>query len=130
MPRLSLDELGRRERQIMNILFRLGRASATDVQAELGEAISNSAVRGMLRLLVSKGYVRQESDDRRFFYSPAQRTEEASRTALAQVVATFFRSSPSSAIAALLEGNDTSISEEEYNRLIRLLDEKREGVVK
>ena len=122
-----LERLGARERQIMDILFRLGRATANDVQRELGEPLSNSAVRGMLRHLASKGYVALEQDGPRYVYFPAQRPEEASRSALAHVVATFFRSSPSSAMAALLESANDPISDEEYERMVKLLEQARAG---
>ena len=123
----GLDQLGRRERQIMDILFRLGRATANDVQREIGEPVSNSAVRGMLRLLVSKGYAALEQDGPRYVYFPAAQPEEASRSALQHVVATFFRSSPSSAMAALLESANDPISDEEYERMTQLLEQARAG---
>ena len=122
-----LDQLGRRERQIMDILFRLGRATATDVQAALGEPVSNSAVRGMLRLLAAKGYVAHEQDGPRYVYFPVDRPEEASRSALRHLVATFFRSSPSSAMAALLDLHDEPLPEAEYRRMAELLQQAREG---
>ena len=121
-----LDQLGRRERQIMDILFRLGRATAAEVQAALGEPVSNSAVRGMLRLLTDKGYVAYEQDGPRYAYYPADRPEEVSRSALRHLVATFFRSSPSSAMAALLDISDEPLSEAEYQRLAGLLEQARE----
>jgi BlaI family penicillinase repressor len=121
-----LDQLGRRERQIMDILFRRGRATATEVQAEIGEPLSNSAVRGMLRLLAEKGYAAFEQDGPRYVYFPVGRPDEVSRSALRHLVATFFRSSPSSAIAALLDMPDASLSEAEYARLARLLEQARE----
>ena len=121
-----LDQLGRRERQIMDILFRLRRATASEVQGALGEPVSNSAVRGMLRLLAAKGYVAHEQDGPRYVYSPVHRPDEASRSALRHLVSTFFRNSPSSAIAALLDMSDEPMSEEEYQRLARLLEQARE----
>ena len=121
-----LDQLGRRERQIMDILFRARRATAADVQAALGEPVSNSAVRGMLRHLASKGYVAHEQDGPRYVYFPVHRPEEASRSALRHLVDTFFRSSPSSAIAALLDMKEGPLSDAEYERLSRLLEEARE----
>jgi predicted transcriptional regulator len=124
-----LDQLGRRERQIMDILFRMRRATATEVQAaiaEHGEPVSNSAVRGMLRLLASKGYVAHEQDGPRYVYFPRHRPDEASRSALRHLVDTFFRSSPSSAIAALLDMKDEPLSDAEYDRLSRLLEQARE----
>ena len=127
MPaRHPLDQLGRRERQIMDILFRQGRASATEVQAALGEPVSNSAVRGMLRYLASKGYVAHEQDGPRYVYFPVDRTEEVSRSALAHLVSTFFRNSPSSAIAAILDMAEEPLPEAEYQRLAGLLEQARE----
>src|SRR5690349_13809583 len=122
-----LDQLGRRERQIMDILFARGRATATEVQEALGEPVSNSAVRGMLRLLAAKGHVRHEQDGPRYVYSPVHRQEDVSRSALRHLVATFFRSSPSSAIAALLDMSDEPLPDAEYRRLKKLLEEAREG---
>ena len=121
-----LDQLGRRERQIMDILFRRGRATATEVQEDLGDPISNSAVRGMLRYLASKGYVAFEQDGPRYMYFPVQQPDDASRSALRHLVNTFFRSSPTSAIAALLDMRDERLPEEEYQRLATLLEQSRE----
>lgn len=125
-PGHPLDQLGRRERQITDILFRLGRATAAEVQAALGEPVSNSAVRGMLRLLVAKGYVAHEQEGPRYVYFPVQRPEEVSRSALGHLVNTFFRGSPSSAMAALLDMSDQPLSDDEYQRLARLLEQARE----
>ena len=122
-----LDQLGRRERQIMDILFRRRRATAAEVQAELPEAVSNSTVRGMLRYLAGKGYVRHEQDGPRYVYSPVDRPEVASRSALRHLLATFFPSSPSAAIAALLDLNEEPLSEDEYRRLRDLLEQARKG---
>ena len=120
-----LDQLGRRERQIMDILFSRGRATAADVQAALGEPVSNSAVRGMLRLLAAKGYVAHEQDGPRYVYFPVHRPEDVSRSALRHLVSTFFRSSPSSAIAALLDMREAPLPDAEYRRLRKLLDDAR-----
>jgi predicted transcriptional regulator len=121
-----LDQLGRRERQIMDILFRLGQATAVEVQEAIGEPVSNSAVRGMLRLLHEKGYVTFAQDGPRYVYSPVARADEASRSALRHVLATFFRSSPSSAMAALLDLRGEPLSDAEYERLSALLEQARE----
>ena len=122
-----LDQLGRRERQIMDILFRRGRATATDVQEALGEPVSNSAVRGMLRLLAAKGHVAHEQDGPRYVYFPVHRQDEVSRSALRNLVDTFFRSSPSSAIAALLDMSEEPLPDAEYRRLRTLLEQAREA---
>ena len=124
--RHPLDQLGRRERQIMDILFRLGRATAAEVQAALGEPVSNSAVRGMLRLLASKGHVAHEQDGPRFVYFPTHPSEDVQRSALRHLVSTFFRSSPSSAMAALIDLSEEPLSDAEYARLARLLEQARE----
>jgi predicted transcriptional regulator len=124
--RHPLDQLGRRERQIMDILFRHGRASAAEVQAALDEPVSNSGVRGMLRYLAAKGYVAHEQEGPRYVYFPVDQSEEVSRSALRHLVHTFFRNSPSSAIAAVLDMAETPLSDAEYDRLSRLLEQARE----
>src|SRR5215217_3281042 len=116
-PSNALKQLGARERQIMDILFRLGRATATEVQDALGEPLSNSAVRGMLRLLAKKGP--------RYVYRPLLRPDDARRSALSHVVGTFFKNSNSSAIAALLDMGREPLSDEEYERLATLLEKAR-----
>ena len=121
-----LAQLGRRERQIMDILFRLGRATATQVQEQLGEPVSNSSVRGMLRYLAAKGLVQHEQDGPRYVYSTVAQPEDVSRSALRHLVNTFFRSSPSSAMAELLDMSNEPLSESEYQRLRTLLDQARE----
>jgi BlaI family transcriptional regulator, penicillinase repressor len=118
-----LEQLAPRERQIMDILFRRGRATAAEVHEEIGEPLSNSAVRGMLRLLVGKGYAALEEDGPRYVYFPAHRPEDVSKSALKHLVNTFFSSSPSSAIAALLETADTPLSDDDYKRLKKLLEQ-------
>lgn len=122
-----LSQLGARERQIMDILFRFRRASAAEVQAALGEPISNAGVRGMLRHLSAKGYVTRQQEGPRYIYAPADRPEEVSRSALRHLVNTFFRNSPSSAVAAVLDMADSPLSEAEYQRLTKLLEEARES---
>lgn len=121
-----LQQLAPRERQIMTILFRRGRATATEVQEELGEPVSNSAVRGMLRLLGEKGLVKHEQDGPRYVYSPAMRSDTASRSALRHLVDTFFNQSNSSAIATLLDMNREPLSPGEYERLSALLEKARQ----
>ena len=124
-PSNALKQLGARERQIMDILFRLGRATATEVQEALGEPLSNSTVRGMLRLLASKGLVAYTQDGPRYVYRPLLRPDDARRSALSHVVGTFFKNSNSSAIAALLDMGREPLSDEEYERLATLLEKAR-----
>lgn len=120
-----LQHLGARERQIIDILFRLGYATATDVQEALDEPLSNSAVRGMLRLLVEKGLAGYVKDGPRYVYRPLLRAQEVRRSVLAHVVETFFKNSRSSAIAALLDMEHDALSDEEYERLAGLLKKAR-----
>ena len=115
------SELGKRERQIMDIVYRRGRASASDVLADLPDPPTYSTVRGMLRYLEDKGYLRHEQDGPRYAYLATAPADEVRGSALAHVVRTFFDGSVSTAVAALLESKP--LSREEYERLSRLLDE-------
>jgi predicted transcriptional regulator len=114
------SNLGKRERQIMEIVYRLGRASVAEVLAELRDPPSYSSVRAMLSYLEAKGHLRHEQAGPRFVYLPTARKQDVRGSALASVVRTFFDGSTSSAVAALLES--TPLSRAEYERLSRLLD--------
>jgi len=115
--------LGKRERQLMEIVYRLGRATVSEVRGELADPPSYSSVRAMLRYLEAKGHLRHEEDGPRFVYLPTARKQDVRRSALANVVRTFFDGSTSTAMAALLEAKP--ISREEYDRLSRLLEQAR-----
>jgi len=119
-------DLGRRERQIMDVVFRLKRATAAEVLAELPDPPSYSAVRGMLRLLEDKGYLRHEQDGPRYVYLPTTARDEARRSALAHLLRTFFDGSRENAVAALLDLEDEPIDDGEYARLKTLLEHARE----
>jgi len=119
-------DLGRRERQIMDVVFRLGRATAAEVLAGLPDPPSYSAVRGMLRLLEDKGYLRHEQDGPRYVYLPTTARDEARRSALAHLLRTFFDGSRENAVAALLDLEDEPIDDGEYARLKTLLENARE----
>lgn len=119
-------DLGRRERQIMDVVFRLGRATAAEVLAGLPDPPSYSAVRGMLRLLEDKGYLRHVQDGPRYVYLPTTARDEASRSALAHLLRTFFDGSRENAVAALLDLEDAPIDDGEYARLKTLLENARE----
>jgi predicted transcriptional regulator len=112
--------LGKRERQIMNVLYRLGRASVADVLGALPDPPSYSSVRAMLRYLEEKGHVRHEEDGPRYVYLPTAAKTEVRKSAMGHVVRTFFDGSVSSAVATLIEGSP--LSQEEYERLSKLLD--------
>ena len=114
-------QLGRRERQIVEALYRLGTASVAEVRANLPDAPSYSAVRGMLGLLGEKGYVRHKRDGMRYLYSPAIAPAKARQSALRQLVSTFFQGSPVAAAAALLEMSDPKLTAEEREHLSALI---------
>jgi BlaI family penicillinase repressor len=116
-----LTELGRRERQIMDILVRRKRATAADVLADLPDQPSYSAVRSMLRLLEEKGYVKHEWVGPRHVYLPAANPEHLQRAALKHLVETFFNDSPESAVVALLGQSGKPLPLEQLDRLEKLI---------
>jgi BlaI family transcriptional regulator, penicillinase repressor len=115
------NQLGRRERQIVEILYRLGKASVAEVLAELPDPPSYSAVRGMLTLLKDKGYVRHKRDGMRYIYTPAVAPAKARQSALRQLVSIFFEGSPAAAAAALLEMSGEGLTAEERDQLSALI---------
>jgi BlaI family penicillinase repressor len=126
MKTLTTVDLTRRESQIMAILHRRQRATVEEIRAELPEAPSPSSVRKLLEIMIERGLLRREYDGPRFVYFPAARPEDASRSALKQLVRTFFNDSPGSAMAALLDLPGEPLSEAEYRRLTNLLKRVRE----
>lgn len=119
-------ELGRRERQIMDVVYRLGRASVAEVRRELPDPPTYSAVRGMLRLLEEKGYLHHEQDGLRYVYRAVGDPGKTGGSALQHVVSTFFGGSPEKAVAALLELSDTHISPRERQRIAALIRKARQ----
>jgi len=127
MPTPPMPDLTRRESQIMEILYRRRRASVEDVRAELPDAPGPSSVRKLLDIMIDRGLLEREYDGPRFVYFPAARVEQASRSALKQIIKTFFENSPGSAMAALLDMSSDSLSDDEYRRLSALLKRGRKG---
>jgi len=121
----ALSELGRRERQIMDILVRRGRATAAEVLEDLPDPPSYSAVRGMLRLLSEKGYVRYEWDGPRYVFLPTADPAQLQRTAVRDLVKTFFNDSTESAVVAMLGASSKSLTEQELDRLSKLIEKAR-----
>lgn len=117
--------LSRRERQIMDILFRIGRATAADVMAELPDDPSYSTVRTQLRVLEQKGHVRHEQEGLRFVYTPVVARNTARKSALRHVIATFFDGSPEKAVAALLGGEAAKLTDEQLDRIADLIAKTR-----
>ena len=122
------NTLSRRERQIMDILYRLGSATAAEVQQNMTDAPSYSAVRALLRILEEKGHLRHSYDGPRYVFAPVVSRPAAQKSALRQIVKTFFDGSTSNAVAALLDMSGNDLSESELERLSRLVEQaKREG---
>ncbi len=113
--------LSRRERQIMDALYALGQATAAQVRERMPEPPGYSAVRALLRILEEKGHVRHEEDGPRYVYLPVVTARRAQRTALTHLVKTFFQGSAERAASALIESADTQLSDEELDRLERLV---------
>jgi predicted transcriptional regulator len=126
MTRFAHPNLTRREAQIMEILHRRRRATVEEIRAELPDASSASSVRKLLEIMIDRRLLGREYDGPRFVYFPAVAPEDASRSALKQLVRTFFNNSPGSAAAALLDMGAESLSDEEYRRLRSLLERARE----
>ena len=122
---LTVD-LTRRESQIMEILYRRRRATVGEIRSELPDAPSPSSVRKLLEIMIERGLLAREYDGPRYVYFPAVKPEDASRSALKQLVRTFFDDSPGSAMAALLDMSSTRLSAAEYRRLSSLLKRVRE----
>jgi predicted transcriptional regulator len=119
--------LTRRERQIMDILYRRGRATAGEVMADLSGTPNYSTVRTQLRVLEEKGHVRHEEHGLRFVYTPAVPRSSARKSALRHLVDTFFDGSAESAVAALLGGEGTKLSDQQLDRIADLVKQSKAG---
>ncbi|HEY7500631.1 MAG TPA: BlaI/MecI/CopY family transcriptional regulator [Vicinamibacterales bacterium] len=126
MPKVIRVDLTRRESQIMEILYRRRRATVEEIRAELPDASSPSSVRKLLDIMIDRGLLGREYDGPRYVYFPAAKPDDASRSALKQLVRTFFNGSPGSALAALLDISSTELSAAEYRQLSALLKRARE----
>ena len=117
--------LGRRERQIMEVVYRLGRATVAEVLDQLEDPPSYSAVRAMLRILETKGHLKHQEDGPRYVYLPVVSSTRARRTILRDVVRQLFDGSTEAAVAALLESSSSRMNDEELDRLQRLIASAR-----
>ena len=118
-------DLSRRERQIIDILYANGRATAAEVQVLLPDPPSYSAVRAMIRILEDKGHVRHQQDGPRYVYLPTLARDNAKRSAMHHMLQTFFDGSAEQAISALLDDSSARLSEAELERLANLIDQAR-----
>ena len=120
-----LSSLSRRERQIMEVLYREGRATAGEVLERLPDPPGYSAVRALLRILENKGQIRHAADGNRYVYEPRVARERAGRPALAGVLETFFDGSTEKAVAALLDLSRAELSDADFDRLSDLIEQAR-----
>ena len=126
--RKALTHLSRRERQIMDVVYRTGQATATEVLAALPDPPSYSAVRAMLRVLENKGHLRHVLDGTHYVYKPTLARDRAGKPALENVLDTFFDGSTEKAVAALLDLSRSELSANDLDRLSELIEQaKTEG---
>jgi predicted transcriptional regulator len=125
---MALAGLSRRERQIMEILFQRGKASASEVREAMEDAPSYSAVRAMLRVLEEKGHLKHQAEALRYVYVPVVTREKAKRSAVKHLLDTFFSDSPEQVVAALLDVSSKRLTHEELDRMAEMIEKaKREG---
>ena len=127
MKKPSPSSFSRRERQIMDVLYKLERATVAEVLRDLPGKPHYSTVRAQLRVLEEKGHVRHEERGLSYVYVPTVPRNIARRSALRHLVETFFEGSAEKVVAALLVGEVSQISQEELDRLARLITNRRKG---
>jgi BlaI family penicillinase repressor len=118
-------QLSRREREIMDVLYQRGKASASEVREAMPEAPGYSAVRAMLRILEEKGHIRHEADGLRYVYAPTVPRDKAKRSAVKHLMSTFFNDSPEQIVAALLDVSATRLTPAELDRMAQMIDKAR-----
>jgi len=124
----ALGGFSRREREILDILYQRGKASATEVRDAMEDAPSNSAVRTLLRVLEEKGHVRRRAEGLKYVYAPVVAKEKAKRTAVKHLLDTYFDGSSEQIVAALLDVSSTQLTREELDRMTEMIEKaKREG---
>lgn len=125
---MALAGLSRRERQIMDVLYKRGMASAGEVQEAIEDPPSYSAVRAMLRVLEQKGHVRHLAEGLKYVYAPTVNRDKAKRSAVKHLLDTFFSDSPDQVVAALLDVSSRRLTREELDRMAERIEKaKREG---
>jgi BlaI family penicillinase repressor len=125
MPRVNAHQLSRRERQIMDVMYARGEASAADVAEALPDPPGYSSVRKLLQILEEKGHLKHRAEGARYIFSPTEARAEASRSALKRVMETFFKGSLSSAVAALVDAEGGKVSAEELQRIEKIIAEAK-----
>ncbi len=125
---MALTGLSRRERQVMEILFQRGKASASEVREAMEDAPTYSAVRALLRVLEEKRHIQHENEGLKYVYVPVMNRDKAKRSAMKHMVDTFFRDSPEQVVAALLDVSAKRLTHKELDRMVEMIDRaKKEG---
>jgi predicted transcriptional regulator len=122
----SVNNLSRREQQIMDVIYRRGQATATEVMENLSDPPSYSAVRALLRILKEKGHLRHEQLGQKYIYLPTVEREQVKYSALRRVLQTFFGGSAEEAVATLLDISQEQLSDEELKRMEELIKQARQ----
>lgn len=125
MSRNNAHTLSRRERQIMDIVYAQGEASAARIHEALPDRPSYSAVRALLTILVDKGHLKHRAEQGRYIYAPTRRRDQVGRSTLRRVVDTFYEGSLEKAVAAMLRDADANVSKQELQRLAQLIQQAR-----
>jgi predicted transcriptional regulator len=125
MPTPISQNLSRRERQIMDVIYQRGRATAAEVQEHMPEPPSYSAVRAMLKILLDKNVLKAEKDGPRYVYVPTKARKQAGKSAIKNVLETFFEGSVDQAVAALLDARDGNLTGDELDKLQGLIKQAR-----
>jgi predicted transcriptional regulator len=120
------DGFSRREREIMEALYKLGRASAAQIEAAIADPPSYTAIRTLLTILEKKGHVRHKLDGQRYVYEPKVAREKMAQKAVKSMLSTFFDNSVEGVVAALLNQEDTKLSRAELDRLTALIEKAKE----
>ncbi len=125
---MALARLSRRERQIMDILYQRGKASASEVREAMEDAPSYSAVRAVLRVLEEKGHVKHQAEELKYVYVPTVNRDKAKRSAVKHLLDTFFSDSPKQIVAALLDVSSQRLTREDLDQMAEMIEKaKREG---
>ncbi len=123
-----MTELSRRERQVMEILYQRGRASAAEVREAMDDPPTYSAVRALLRVLEEKGHVAHQNEKLKYVYVPVVNRDKAKRSAVKHLVETFFRDAPEQVVAALLDVSSKKLTGKELDRMSEMIEKaKKEG---
>ena len=125
MKKKTIDNLSRRERQIMDIIYQKEKATAAEIKDLMPDPPSYSSVRALLRVLEDKGFLRHKEQGPRYIFYPTINREKAKTSALKHVMKTFFDNSTERLVAALLDMSDSNLSDEELDKMAQLIDEAR-----